>query len=114
MALCLKCRVEGKRKKATHGRYCQHHFDEASAKKRLEFIPLRDYHYSLIGRCEKEHWELYATYGAKGYTVCDEWRDRKTFIDWAKQQGYKKGKILKFKEEGCKVYSPENCIFEER
>lgn len=111
MAMCLKCKVEGIRRKATNGRYCQYHYEEAKQKKRAIFIPLRDYHYSLIGRCEKSHWKLYDTYGAKGYTVCEEWQDRETFISWAKRQGYKRGKVLKFKEEGCKVYSPDNCYF---
>lgn len=114
MAYCLKCKVEGKRKKATNGRYCLFHYEEAKAKKRAEFIPLRDYWYSLMGRCYKEHWELYKTYGARGYTVCEDWHERSNFIIWAKQQGYKRGRILKFKEVDCKVYSPDNCYFEEK
>lgn len=114
MAFCIACKVKGIRKKATHGKYCLTCYENAKATKRANFIPLRDYWYSLMGRCYKEHWTLYATYGARGYTVCEEWHDRTTFISWAKQQGYKRGRILKFKEEGCKVYSPDNCYFEEK
>lgn len=112
--MCIACKVQGIRKKADRGKYCQYHYEEAKAKKRAWQVPLRDYHYSIMGRCYKEHWELYATYGAKGYTVCEEWHSKENFVDWAKKQGYKRGRLIKFKEEGCKVYSPENCYLEEK
>lgn len=114
MANCIACKVEGKRKKAEHGKYCFHHYDEFKAKKRATTIPLRDYWYSIVGRCTKEHWTLYSTYGAKGYTVCEAWLDKKTFVSWSVSQGYRRGMILKFKVEDCKVYSPDNCYFEEK
>lgn len=112
MALCIKCKVEGKRKKATKGRYCQYHYEEAKAKKRIDFIPLRDYWYSIMGRCYKEHWKLYQAYGVRGFTVCEEWQDRSNFITWARQNGYRKGKLIKFNSSECKVYGPENCYIE--
>lgn len=109
---CLACKVEGLRKKATKGKFCDYHYEEGKAKKRSQFIPLRDIWYTMIGKCYKEHWKLYETYGAKGYTVCPEWRDsRNAFIDWSKKQGYKRG--MKLVVEG-KEYGPETCKFEEK
>lgn len=114
MAFCLKCKVEGIRKKATKGKFCQYHYEEGKAAKRAFLLPIRDYWYSIIGRCYKEHWKLYATYGAKGYTVAEVWHDKVNFIDWAKKQGYRRGLLIKFHNEDCKVYSPENCYIEHK
>lgn len=111
--LCVKCKSENIKKKATKGKLCQKHYEDAKSLKRAIVIPLRDYYYSLIGRCSKPEWKLYATYGAKGYTVNEAWHKRDDFVSWGRSQGYRKGMILKLKE-GCKEYGPDTCYFEKR
>lgn len=55
----------------------------------------------------------YKNYGAKGITICDEWQGRQgtnNFCDWAMNNGYQDGDILKRKDIR-KGYSPDNCYF---
>lgn len=113
MKLCILCKVEGKRKKAFKGKYCEKHWESEKAKKRVTFVPLRDIWYTMIGKCYKEKWGIYKYYGAKGYTVCDAWHDRSVFISWAMKNGYTFGRRIAIKE-GQKVYSPENCFVTDR
>jgi len=67
----------------------------------------------MIRRCYKSHCKEYRWYGAKGVTVCDEWRnDYQKFLDWALSNGWQKGLQLDkdIKGDG-KLYSPETCSF---
>lgn len=107
--LCVKCNLEGVRRKATKGKVCQKHYEDGKALKRVTVIPLRDYYYSLMGRCYNKKWKIYAHYGAKGYTVDPRWHERDAFVTWGKQQGYRKG--MKLHVEGT-VYGPDTCRFE--
>jgi len=112
MSYCVKCRVEGKRVKTYRKtKLCEKHYSEVKSFKRTVIIPLRDYYHSLMGRCYNEKWQLYKTYGARGYTVNEAWHNRDDFVAWGKSQGYKKGKKLKLKE-GAKEYGPDTCCFE--
>lgn len=106
--ICIQCRLEGKRKKATKGKFCDFHYEEGKAKKRAVLVPLRDYWYSIIGRCYNEKWQLYKWYGAKGYTVDSRWLDKKEFIEWGRGQQYKRG--MKLIVDGL-VYGPDTCKF---
>ena len=109
---CVKCAVEGKKKKTyLRTKLCEYHYSEAKAFKRRVIIPLRDYYHSLMGRCYKESWKLYQTYGARGYTVAEAWHSRDDFVAWGRRQGYKKGMKLILKD-GCKEYGPDTCHFE--
>lgn len=76
--------------------------------------PLKDLYYTMMGKCYKPEWTLYKHYGALGYTVCPEWHDKHTFFEWAKANGYSKGKFVVFKDPRCKEYSPSNCIVSSR
>ena len=66
-------------------------------------------------RCERPSDRSYCSYGAKGITVCDEWKDYRRFEKWALDNGYDKN--AKFGE--CTIdridprigYTPENCRF---
>ena len=69
---------------------------------------------AMIQRCHNPNSKGYASYGAKGVTVCEKWRiDPKSFFDWAIENGYKEGLHLdKDKKSGTtKTYSPETCQF---
>lgn len=104
---CPLCR----KKRTNKRRVCDSCHDELMAEKRVVVIPLRDYWYSLIGRCYNEKWSLYKTYGAKGYTVHPDWKERDKFVEWGKRQGYRKGMLLIV--EGLE-YGPDTCSFKDK
>lgn len=63
---------------------------------------------SMIHRCYDESREKYSSYGGRGITVCDEWKDPNTFIDWAESNGYENGLQLdRIDNDGS--YCPNNC-----
>ena len=64
---------------------------------------------SMIRRCENVNDSAYQYYGAKGISVCDEWRnDYDKFYDWMKKQKKPKSYQLdRIDSEGN--YEPSNC-----
>lgn len=66
---------------------------------------------TMIARCYKDRPsnKSYQQYGAKGVTVCDEWRQNKiAFFEWAFTHGYKEDLTLD-RIDPDKGYSPDNC-----
>lgn len=65
--------------------------------------------YHMIGRCHNEKDYNYHRYGAKGVSVCDEWKnDFLAFEKWALLNGYnEKLSIDRIDVEGN--YEPSNC-----
>ena len=60
-------------------------------------------------RCYYTKHDSYSNYGARGVTVCDEWRNSfKAYSDWALSNGYKEGLQID-RIDNYKGYSPENC-----
>ena len=69
---------------------------------------------SIASACYYEKNRRYKRIGAKGYTLCDLWRNgAKDFYNWALANGYQLGMGL-FIKEGEKVYGPSTCYFEWR
>lgn len=75
-------------------------------------------YYSMINRCYNPKATGYENYGAKGVTVCEEWRNNyKCFYSWAINNGWKFGlqldKDIIPKKLGItqRVYCPEYCQF---
>lgn len=65
-------------------------------------------------RCHNPNDENYHRYGARGITVCDEWRgDPMVFVKWALANGYRKGLTLE-RVDNNKGYSPTNCSWKDR
>ena len=68
-------------------------------------------------RCYNPNHPEYSRYGAKGVTVCDEWLNNAgSFIHWALDNGWEKGKhldkdILSDKLGIPRTYSPITCCF---
>lgn len=70
----------------------------------------------MLDRCYNPSASSYQWYGAKGVTVCDEWKDNpKAFVDWAVANGWQPGlhidKDILCNEKGIHphVYSPDTC-----
>lgn len=63
---------------------------------------------NMIQRCNNPKNDNYHLYGAKGISVCDEWKDFSAFCKWATENGYSDDLSIDRIETG-KGYSPENC-----
>lgn len=63
---------------------------------------------AIIQRCTNPKSEKYSDYGARGITVCDEWRKFENFLKWSLENGYNKELELDRinNDEG---YYPSNC-----
>lgn len=70
---------------------------------------LQEIYYSMKKRCYNKNHVHYKSYGGRGITVCDEWRDNsKSFYNWALSHGYS-DKLTLDRIDVNKGYSPENC-----
>ena len=64
---------------------------------------------SAIRRCHDINKDNYPSYGGRGITVCDEWRnDRAEFCRWLESEGFRDG-LQVDRIDNDKGYSPENC-----
>lgn len=68
----------------------------------------------MLRRCYDPKCREYKYYGARGITVCDEWKlNLESFYRWARNSGYKRG--LTLDREDCNGnYCPENCRWVDR
>lgn len=71
---------------------------------------------SMCARCGTKTNKNYKNYGARGISVCKEWRDDfQNFYEWAINNGYKsdapKGGCTIDRIDNDKGYSPDNCRF---
>lgn len=59
-------------------------------------------------RCENPHSPHYDCYGGRGITVCEEWYDLATFMQWAERTGYQEGLSID-RIDVNEGYNPVNC-----
>lgn len=66
---------------------------------------------NMNDRCYNENSQRYYTYGARGITVCQEWRENfHAFAPWVLRNGWTPDLWIERKDvNGC--YCPENCTF---
>lgn len=68
-------------------------------------------YYTLVARCHTPTSSCFHKYGAKGITVCPEWRESyEAFKEWALNNGYKPGLTVD-RKNNLLGYSPDNCRF---
>lgn len=75
--------------------------------------PLYSRWQDMVRRCHVPSDSRYPWYGAKGVTVCNEWReDPVAYINWCLAQGWKPGMQVDkdIKVPGSKLYSPDTCL----
>lgn len=63
----------------------------------------------MKARCYSKQNPRYKYYGARGITVCDEWKDNfPAFRDWSNEHGYADDLTIdRVNNDG--IYSPDNC-----
>jgi AP2 domain len=72
---------------------------------------LSDMWTNMLQRCFNPKCPTFKRYGARGITVCDEWRrDFKAFRLWALLNGYRDGLEID-RRDNLKSYSSDNCRF---
>ena len=65
---------------------------------------------AMVDRCYRPSNIAYPKYGAKGITVCDDWRTFAPFATWAFANGWKAGCDLSVDRiDNAKGYYPANC-----
>ncbi len=67
-------------------------------------------------RCYNPDVPEYEKYGAKGVTICDEWRGDggfSSFAEWCMENGYRPGLLID-RKDAAGPYSPDNCILKAR
>ena len=63
----------------------------------------------IIARCYNPNNNRYNIYGARGITICDEWKNNKeSFFKWAYDNWYKENLSID-RIDVNKGYSPDNC-----
>ena len=92
MDYCHSCTVT--LKNTTHGLY---------------YHPLKGVYNTMKQRCSNKNVRMFYRYGARGITVCKEWKDDfKKFYSWAIANGYKQGlSVDRINNDGN--YEPLNC-----
>lgn len=88
-------------KNKKHGQSCAHGTNKPSRLYRI-WVDIK-------GRCYYPSSISYSSYGAKGITMCDEWRNSfEAFSEWAISNGYNDTLSID-RIDNDKGYFPENC-----
>jgi len=73
--------------------------------------PLYSIWAQMRSRINNENHKKYKSYGDRGISICDEWKDSPIkFVEWGMKNGYKKGLLLDRKDNDGN-YCAGNCRF---
>ena len=112
------CVIDGLKLRSGHTQSCgcyRHERQiEANTKHKGRYTRLYIVWCNMKGRCYNPNNKRYANYGARGITVCEEWRENfGAFKEWAEKNGYKvdakRGENTIDRINNDKDYCPENC-----
>ena len=66
----------------------------------------------MLNRCYNPSRDRYKNYGARGISVCEEWKNKENgfinFYNWSMEKGYEEGLTID-RIDNDKDYSPNNC-----
>lgn len=95
---CPDCsKIHGAKARTTHGGSIRSAID-----------PIYSTWQGIKNRCTNPNQRNYQWYGAKGVTLCAEWRDFSTFREWMVVNGWQPGLTIDRANEAI-GYCPENC-----
>ena len=64
---------------------------------------------NMMQRCNNPELKNYKDYGGRGITVCEEWLDKLTFLNWCETTHPNIEGLSLDRIDNDKGYSPENC-----
>lgn len=98
------CTTRAKNSSENRKQYLREYYQTHKTKNRLKSIWMQ-----MISRCYNKKSISFKYYGAKGVTVCDEWRNNfDAFEKWAGNNGYSCTLTLD-RIDRSQGYKPENC-----
>lgn len=71
--------------------------------------PLHKVWNSMLDRCENPNNPMFPIYGARGISVCEEWRDFRKFVEWSNSVGGRPDGYSLDRIDTDGNYCPENC-----
>lgn len=115
-----ECVIGGSHLRKGNTRSCGCFHDESARKRRtthgMSGTRLYAVWKTMIQRCSNPNCDDYKYYGARGISVCEEWRN--SFLDfytWASANGYDENALYQEctidRIDNDKGYSPNNCRF---
>lgn len=99
----------GWNKGITKYKNCEKPKRQCKRSKNVGFKRLKSIYYKMINRCYNIKNDRYKDYGARGITICEEWKESvDNFITWSLNNGYSDNLTID-RINNDLGYSPQNC-----
>lgn len=93
------------------GCYTNELISKANSTHGLKDHPLYGVWRTIKARCLNPNHKSYKQYGARGISICNEWLNSETFINWCINNGWSKGLQIDRYPDNNAGYQPTNCRF---